>query len=219
MTPEIVTNAIVAALSAGAITASADTAKSPVAEAYQGLKLLIRKRFGEDSEAAQALDKLEVKPNSDARKKLLTEELKTVRAVFDAELTSVVKSLLVLIKALPKGQKHIPFAEDTGIAPADRGGIATVRMPAPLEEITDYPGQGAVGTGIAQALGDGASATAIVNNITGFKAEEVASLMQVALQAAGAADQARIDELAGQLHTSREAVLGFFKLLHHHRLR
>jgi Asp-tRNA(Asn)/Glu-tRNA(Gln) amidotransferase C subunit len=76
--------------------------------------------------------------------------------------------------------------------------------------MTDYPHQSAIGESIA--LADRGS-TAIVNNITGFKHEEVASLMQVALQAAGTAHQAKIDELAGQLRTSSGAVMGFFKIL------
>ena len=85
MKPEIVTNAVVAALSEGAITASADAAKSPVAEAYQGLKSLIRKRFGEHSKAAVALDELEANPDSEAEKKLLNGELSTVKVVCDPE--------------------------------------------------------------------------------------------------------------------------------------
>jgi tetratricopeptide (TPR) repeat protein len=76
--------------------------------------------------------------------------------------------------------------------------------------MTDESHQRASGTGIAQSFGEGASASV---TITGFSSEDVASLMQVALRAAGAAAQSRIDELASQLHTSREAVLGFFKIL------
>jgi tetratricopeptide (TPR) repeat protein len=72
--------------------------------------------------------------------------------------------------------------------------------------MTDQRNQSASGTGIAQAFGEGASATV---NITGLTSEQIASL----LQAAGAAAQARIDELAARLDTSREAVLGFFKIL------
>jgi hypothetical protein len=58
-------------------------------------------------------------------------------------------------------------------------------------------------TGIAQVSGEGSSATV---NIAGFKSEVVASLMQVALLAAGSAQQARIDELASLLNTSRKAI-------------
>jgi tetratricopeptide (TPR) repeat protein len=59
--------------------------------------------------------------------------------------------------------------------------------------------------GIAQAYGEGSAATVNV----GFKPEEIALM----LQAAGSASQAKIDELAGNLNTSREAVLGFLRTL------
>ncbi len=65
--------------------------------------------------------------------------------------------------------------------------------------------QSASGTGIAQASGTGASATVII----GLTPEEIVPL----LSAATAAAQARIDEPARQLNTSREAVLGFLRTL------
>jgi tetratricopeptide (TPR) repeat protein len=72
--------------------------------------------------------------------------------------------------------------------------------------MADESYQSAVGTGIAQALGEGAHATV---NITGFTSEQIATM----LRAAGAAQQTRIDELATRLSTGREALLGFFKIL------
>lgn len=131
MTPEIVTNAIVAALSAGAVAGATDTAKSAISDAYEGLKSLIKKKFGHDSEAAEAIDKLEAKPDSGARKEVLAEELNAVNSSSDPELVSAAESLLALIKALPHGEKHIMIAQGTGIAQADRGSTATVTMHAP----------------------------------------------------------------------------------------
>jgi hypothetical protein len=78
MAPEIVTNAIVAAISAGAVAGTKDTAKSAIADAYDGLKSLIKKKFGYDSHAADAIDMLEAKPESDGRKQTLAEELRAV---------------------------------------------------------------------------------------------------------------------------------------------
>ncbi len=72
--------------------------------------------------------------------------------------------------------------------------------------MTDNPHQSAYGTGIAQAYGEGATATV---NITGLNPEQIATL----LQAAGAAAQGKIDELAVHLNASREAVQGFLKIL------
>jgi hypothetical protein len=126
MTPEIVTNAIVAALSAGAVAGATDTAKSAIADAYQGLKSLIKNKFGHDSDVAEAIDKLEVKPDSDGKKKVLAEELNAVNSASESELVSAAQTLLELIRALPQGERHIQFAQGIGIAQADRGGTATV---------------------------------------------------------------------------------------------
>jgi hypothetical protein len=131
MTPDIVANAIVAALSAGAVAGATDTAKSAIADAYNSLKSLIKTKFGPDSEAAEAIDKLEAKPDSGGRTKTLAEELQAVNSSSDPELASAAQSLLELIRPLPQGEKRIQFAQGTGIAQADRGSTATVTMHAP----------------------------------------------------------------------------------------
>ena len=71
--------------------------------------------------------------------------------------------------------------------------------------MADAPVQNALGSGIAQASGEGASATVSI----GLRAEDIAPL----LQAAGFAQQAKINELAKQMDVSRGALLGFFKIL------
>jgi hypothetical protein len=128
MTPDIVTNAIVAALSAGAVAGTTDTAKSAIADTYQGLKSLLKNKFGHDSDVAQAIEKVEAKPDSNGRQATLAEELEAVNSLSDPELVSAAQSLLSLIKALPEGEKHIQVAQGSGIAQADRGGTATVTM-------------------------------------------------------------------------------------------
>jgi hypothetical protein len=134
MTPDIVTNAIVAAISAGAVAGAKDTAKSAIVDAYQGLKSLVKQKFGHESDAAEAIDKLEAKPDSDGRKQTLAEELKAVNSTSDPELISAAQSLLELIRALPQGEKHIQYAQGTGIAQADRGSTATVAMSGPRKK-------------------------------------------------------------------------------------
>jgi hypothetical protein len=57
MTLDIVTNAIVVAISAGAVAGATDTAKVAMADAYQGLKSLINEKFGHDSDVAEAIDR------------------------------------------------------------------------------------------------------------------------------------------------------------------
>lgn len=130
--PDIVMNAIVAAVSAGAVAGAKDTTKSAIADAYQGLKSLIKAKFGHKSEAAEAIDKLEAKPDSNGKKQVLVEELRAVNSAADPELVSAAQSLLALVRALPQGEKHVQVADGTGIAQADRGGTATVTMSGPL---------------------------------------------------------------------------------------
>jgi hypothetical protein len=71
--------------------------------------------------------------------------------------------------------------------------------------MTNEPYQSAYGTGIAQAFGEGAHATV---NIIGFTSEQIAILLQAAEPPGG-----KMDELAAQLRTSSEAIVGFFKIL------
>jgi hypothetical protein len=54
MAPEIITNAIIAALSVGVVTGATDTAKSAISDAYEGLKALIKKKYGDQSDVAEA---------------------------------------------------------------------------------------------------------------------------------------------------------------------
>ena len=69
----------------------------------------------------------------------------------------------------------------------------------------DPAAQMALGSGIAQAYGQGATASVTI----GYTAEQLQEL----LQAAGAPLQAAIDDLSRQLNTTREAVRGFFNIL------
>ena len=115
MAPDIVANAIVAAISSGAAGAT-DTAKSAMADAYEGLESLIKKKFGHDSDVAEVIDLLEAKPDSSARKMLVAEELQAVNSTSDREVVSAAQSLLELIRALPQGEEHVQVAQGTGIA-------------------------------------------------------------------------------------------------------
>jgi hypothetical protein len=128
MTPDAVTNAIVAAISAGTAAGATDVAKKTIADAYDGLKSLVKVKFGDHSEAAEAIEKLEAKPNSTGRKQILNEELETLDAGSDSEIFSAAEELLEIVRALPNGERHIQFARGVGIAQADRGGTASVTI-------------------------------------------------------------------------------------------
>ena len=128
MSAALITDAIVAALSAGAVTGAKDVAKKAIADSYDGLKSLIKKKCGNESETSAAIEKLEARPDSEGRKKTLGEELALAHATDDPELASAAHALLELVRALPQGEQHIQFAHGHGIAQADRGSMATVTV-------------------------------------------------------------------------------------------
>jgi hypothetical protein len=70
--------AIVAALSAGVATGAGKVVENTLVDAYQGLKAALKRRFGDNSEVVEAVDKLEQKPDSEGRKTALQEEVEAV---------------------------------------------------------------------------------------------------------------------------------------------
>jgi len=128
MSVELIANAIVAAVTAGAATGATDTAKKAIGDAYSGLKSLLMKKFGSDSTAIEAVKSLEAKPDSQGRQQVLAEELASAKVDSHPEILSSAQSLLELIKALPGREQHTQIARGTGIAQADRGGVANVNI-------------------------------------------------------------------------------------------
>jgi len=123
-----VTTAIIAALSAGASSASTDVAKKVISDGYEGLKGLLKKKFGGDSDVVAAVDKLEGKPDSAGRQQVVAEELSATGAAADVEVIGAATALLDRIKSQPGGTHHIQIALGRNIAQADRGGTATVSV-------------------------------------------------------------------------------------------
>lgn len=91
-----ITAAIVAALSAGALSGLTETSKTAITDAYQTLKGLLAKKFGSKSQVVQAVDHLEAKPESANRQGGLAEELIALQAERDNEILAAAKHLLTL---------------------------------------------------------------------------------------------------------------------------
>jgi hypothetical protein len=119
---------IVAALSAGAVTGAGKVVENTIVDAYQGLKSVLRRKFGDDSGVVGAVDTLEQKPDSEARKALLQEEIEAAGVDSDEEIRQAARKLRDLIAAQPDGERHIQYAVGSYIAQADRGSTATVNV-------------------------------------------------------------------------------------------
>jgi disulfide oxidoreductase YuzD len=91
-----ITTAIVAALPALA----SDLLKSPAKDAYEGLKAVIRRKWGDASPIAKSVDALEASPKSKDQASELVENVAKANATADTE---VMRALGKLVDELVKG--------------------------------------------------------------------------------------------------------------------
>lgn len=84
---------IVAALAAGAAAGLKPTTEQAIKDAYAGIKVLIQRNYG-----AISLDALEQKPDSEAKRASVKEDLTGLGADSDKELLDQAKSLLDIVK-------------------------------------------------------------------------------------------------------------------------
>ncbi|HVF59672.1 MAG TPA: hypothetical protein VNJ70_07680 [Thermoanaerobaculia bacterium] len=119
---------ITTALIAAAVAGVAKMGEQAIADAYSGLKSLIRRKFGSDSEVAKAVEAVEAKPESEGRKATLAEELKAAKAEEDQELVEAARRLLEQIQAQPRGTQIVQQATGVNIAQAADHSTATVNV-------------------------------------------------------------------------------------------
>lgn len=97
-----ISTAIVAALSAGAISGLTDTTKAAISDAYNKLKTAIQKRFGQEHALVKAVEAVEARPTSAGRQTTLVEEVKDAGANRDAELITLAELISQLLKEYAK---------------------------------------------------------------------------------------------------------------------
>lgn len=84
--------AIIAAVATG-------LAAPPIADAYQALKRLLTHHFGSDSGIVMAVNTLEEKPDSGARRNMVQEEVSAADATMRPEILAAAQELLAQVKA------------------------------------------------------------------------------------------------------------------------
>jgi HetE-like protein len=123
-----ITTAIVAALSAGALSGLTEMSKTALTDAYARLKTLLTKKFGGESEVVHAVNGVEAKPDSAGRQATLQEEVAAAKADQDQEVLHAAQALLQLLQASAEGGQHMQTATGSYIAQADRGSSASVTV-------------------------------------------------------------------------------------------
>lgn len=126
-----ITNAIVAAISAGAVVGVTKVGEQAIVSAYTKLKDLLKQKFGAKSEMVKSVKALEAKPDSAARIDVVAEEVIAAKADQDPELLQAAQALLEIIRTKPGETQLIQTAignQNIQVA-GDRNTINTSTMP------------------------------------------------------------------------------------------
>jgi hypothetical protein len=129
-----ITAALIAALAAGVTSGITEVGKTMFVDAYNGIKALLKKKFGEQSRVVQSVAFLEDMLTSEASKALVHEAVVAAKADQDPELQQAAQALLAQVQAQPGGEQHIQHAIGSYIAQADRGSTASVNVNRPPQE-------------------------------------------------------------------------------------
>jgi len=116
-----ITTAIVAALSAG-------VTQGTVADAYNGVKQLIKTKFENKNDFIVAIDRLEQKPQSNARKMELQEQVEENNLDKNYDIVQLAKKLMNEVNKSSGNEKHIMQAKGKLIAQANHGSTANVTI-------------------------------------------------------------------------------------------
>jgi hypothetical protein len=104
------------------VTALANLSKDAIKDSYDALKNSLKKQFGEESDLVNAVNELEKKPDSKARKDTVQEEVETAKANDNPEILKLAQVLLDKIKEQPGGQEIINQTQTNTVSGVDVGG-------------------------------------------------------------------------------------------------
>jgi hypothetical protein len=125
-----ITLAIIAAIAVGLAKGAGDVAQTAVGDAYRGLKQLLVRKFGHDSDVVKAVDAAEAKPDSEGRKTTLSEEVEASGARSDPEIITAAERLIEQLGGTAAGG-DLQVAIGSYIAQAAARGHAQVNVGVP----------------------------------------------------------------------------------------
>lgn len=110
-----ITTAIVTAVGTGLV-------KDVITDSYNSLKAALKKKFGDKSDLVGAVEQLEKKPDSEARKATVQEEVETAKANDAPDVVKLAQDLLDKIKEQPGGQEIINQTQTNTVSGVNVGG-------------------------------------------------------------------------------------------------
>ncbi|HEX8682945.1 MAG TPA: hypothetical protein VF707_11565 [Ardenticatenaceae bacterium] len=137
MDPIVLVTTIVAALTLGVAQGARQVGEAAVVDSYNALKAVLRRKFGDQSDVVEAVDKLEARPDSEGRWTMLKEEIEATSAHQDPDVQQAAQALQQQIAAQPGGQQQlqqIQQAIGSNIAQNLGSGSASVNVNQPRQE-------------------------------------------------------------------------------------
>jgi hypothetical protein len=123
-----ITAALIAALAAEVTSGVTEDDKTMLVDAYNGLKTLLMKKFGEQSRVFQSVAFLESMPESDASKALAHESVVAAKADQDPDFQQAAQALFSQVAIQTGGQHFIQQVTSNYNASAQGWGNATVNV-------------------------------------------------------------------------------------------
>ena len=118
----------------------AELIKSGVKDAYDNLKAVIRRKWGETAPISKAITAIEVDPESKAQAAVLEEKVAAVEATADAEVTQALQKLVQQLKtegiggaAVARIQFNMSGGVVQGVAAAENVQIGSMTFGAPAK--------------------------------------------------------------------------------------
>ena len=105
----------------GTLASSLLTEKN-IKNGYNALKNALKKKFGDESDLVDAVDKLEKKPDSEGRKAILQEEFDSAKVNDDPDILKLAQDLLDKVKEQPGGQQTINQTQTNTVSGVNVGG-------------------------------------------------------------------------------------------------
>jgi hypothetical protein len=129
---------ITAAILAVLPTLAADTVNSGIKDAYEGLKAVIRRKWGDPAPISKAISAMEEDPQSKAQAAVLEEKVAAVKASEDADVLQALRVLVEQMKThgigaetVAKIQFNMSGGVVQGVAGADNVTIGSMNFSAP----------------------------------------------------------------------------------------
>jgi hypothetical protein len=115
-----------------------EVVKSGVTDAYEGLKAVIRRKWGDTAPISKAISTLEEDPSSKAQAAVLEEKVSAVKATDDAEVAQALRQLVEQLKthgiggeAVARIQFNMSGGVVQGVAGAENVQIGSMTFGAP----------------------------------------------------------------------------------------